>query len=320
MKLGVFTVLYRDKPLESVLDHVAELGLEAVELGSGGWPGDAHCRPQELLASPSKVRALRQTVDSRGLVISALSCHGNPLHPDREQAARSDHVYRDTVRLAAELEVGVVNLFAGCPGDCEEAKYPNWVTCAWPPDFEKVLAWQWQEKVIPYWQEAGRFAEKHGVKLAFEMHPGFVVYNPATLLRLREAVGPVVGANYDPSHLFWQGIDPVASLRALHGAIYHVHVKDTYLDPANIAVNGVLDTTLYADVARRAWTFRTVGYGHDQLTWRTLVSTLRLVGYDYVLSIEHEDPLLSVEEGFRRAVGFLKEVLLTEPASAMWWA
>jgi len=320
MKLGVLTVLYQDRPLETVLDHVAGLGLEAVELGSGGWPGDAHCRPQELLGSPERVRAFRRAVESRGLTISALSCHGNPLHPDQATAAEYDRVFRDTVRLAAELEVGVINLFSGCPGDSEGAKYPNWVTCAWPPDFERVLAWQWEHKVIPYWQEAGRFAEEHGVKLAFEMHPGFVVYNPATLLRLRQAVGPVVGANYDPSHLFWQGIDPVASLRALQGAIYHVHAKDTHLDPANIAVNGVLDTTPYADVVHRSWTFRTVGYGHDQLTWRTLVSNLRLVGYDYVLSIEHEDPLLSVEEGFRRAVSFLRDILLTEPPSAMWWA
>lgn len=320
MKLGVLTVLYQDRPLERVLDHVAGMGLQAVELGAGGWPGDAHCRPKELLAEPAKIRALQEAVESRGLLISALSCHGNPLHPVQEIAAEYDRAYRDTVRLAGELGVGVVNLFSGCPGDYEDAKHPNWVTCAWPPDFEEVLKWQWETKVIPYWQEAGNFASEHGVKLAFEMHPGFVVYNPATLLRLRETVGPVVGANYDPSHLFWQGIDPVASIRALQGAIYHVHAKDTFLDLGNTAVNGVLDTTPYSEVARRSWTFRTVGYGHDQLTWRTLVSTLRLVGYDYVLSIEHEDPLLSVEEGFQRAVTFLKEVLLSESPAAMWWA
>jgi sugar phosphate isomerase/epimerase len=320
MKLGVFTALYQDRPFEWVLDHLAGMGLQSVELGTGNWPGDAHCRPSELLGDPEKARALRAAVESRGLFIGALSCHGNPLHPDRDLAARHDQVFRDTVRLASQLEIPVVNLFSGCPGDCDESKYPNWVTCAWPPDFEAVLKWQWEAKAIPYWQEAGAFAAEHGVKLAFEMHPGFVVYNPATLLRLREAVGPVIGANYDPSHLFWQGIDPVASLRALEGAIHHVHAKDTYLDAANTAVNGVLDPTPYGDVAHRSWTFRTVGYGHDQFCWRTLVSTLRLVGYDYVLSIEHEDPLLSVEEGLRRAVDFLKDVLLTEAPSGMWWA
>jgi sugar phosphate isomerase/epimerase len=303
-----------------MLDHVAAMGVQAVELGTGAYPGNAFCKPEVLLKSHAKAQALRKSVEKRGLIISGLSCHGNPLHPDWATAKEYDRVYRDTVRLASEMEVPVVNLFSGCPGDSDQSKYPNWVTCAWPPDYETILKWQWEEKVIPYWQEAGRFAADHGVKLAFEMHPGFVVYNPATLLRLRKAVGPVVGANYDPSHLFWQGIDPVASIRALEGAIYHVHAKDTYIDQANAAVNGVLDTTPYGDLAHRSWTFRTVGYGHDQLAWRTLVSALRLVGYDYVLSIEHEDPMLSIEEGFSRAVSFLKDVLLTEQPSVMWWA
>jgi sugar phosphate isomerase/epimerase len=320
MKLGVLTVLFQDQPLEKVLDHVAEMGLQAVELGTGAYPGNAHCDPATLLKHRSAIQTFRKAVEERGLIISALSCHGNPLHPNRGIAEGYDRVYRDTVRLASEMGVPVVNLFSGCPGDSEGAKYPNWVTCAWPPDFTELLKWQWDAKVIPYWQEAGGFAGQHGVKLAFEMHPGFVIYNPATLLRLRQAVGPVIGANYDPSHLYWQGIDPVASIRALGSAIHHVHAKDTYLDSANIAVNGVLDTGSYADLAHRSWTFRTVGYGHDQFSWRSLVSALRLVGYDYVLSIEHEDPMASVEEGFSRAVSFLKDVLLTEQPVAMWWA
>ena len=320
MKLGVITALYQDQPFEKMLDHVAEMGLEAVELGTGGYPGDAHCKPEELLKDKAKAQEFRKTIEKRGLIISALSCHGNPLHPDMAAAAGYDRIYRNTVLLASELEVPVVNLFSGCPGDCDQSKYPNWVTCAWPPDYETILKWQWEEKVIPYWQEAGKFAADQGVKLGFEMHPGFVVYNPAALLRLREAVGPVIGANYDPSHLYWQGIDPVASIRALEGAIHHVHAKDTYIDPLNTAVNGALDTTPYSDLAHRSWTFRTIGYGHDQQSWRELISTLRLVGYDYVLSIEHEDAMMSVEEGFSRAVSFLKDVILTEKPTTMWWA
>jgi sugar phosphate isomerase/epimerase len=320
MKLGVLTVLFQERPLEEVLDHVAEMGLEAVELGTGAWPGNAHCDPVALLKDRSAMQALTRAVEDRGLIISALSCHGNPIHPNRTIAADYDRVYRDTVRLASEMGIPVVNLFSGCPGDSDDAKYPNWVTCAWPPDFPELLQWQWEEKVIPYWREAGEFAEKSGVKLAFEMHPGFVVYNPQTLLRLREAVGDVIGANYDPSHLYWQGIDPVASIRALAGAIHHVHAKDTYIDEANVAVNGVLDTTPYSDLANRAWTFRTVGYGHDLFSWRSLISALRLVGYDYVLSIEHEDPMASIDEGFSKAVSFLQDVLLTEQPADMWWA
>jgi len=319
MKLGIFTTLFQDQPLEAMLDRVAGLGLQAVELGTGGWPGDAYCKPKDLLASRTKAVAFRKSVESRGLIISGLSCHGNPLHPNQAIASDYDRIYRDTIHLASELEVPVVNLFSGCPGDSDQSKYPNWVTCAWPTDFETVLKWQWDQKVIPYWQEASMLAAENGVKLAFEMHPGFVVYNPETLLHLRNVVGPVIGANYDPSHLFWQGIDPVASIHVLQSAIYHVHAKDTYIDRINTAANGVLDTKPYSDLVHRSWSFRTVGFGHDQFTWRELVSTLRLVGYDYVLSIEHEDAMLSVEEGLRKAVSFLREALFTEQPSAVWW-
>jgi len=320
MKLGIFTVLFQQLSLEAMLDHVAGMGLQAVELGTGAFPGDAHCKPDELLKSHEKAQAFRKAVESRGLIIDALSCHGNPLHPERATAAEYDRIFRNTVLLASEMEVPVVNLFSGCPGDSDGAKYPNWVTCTWPPDFGTILKWQWEAKVIPYWQEAGKFAADHGVKLAFEMHPGFVVYNPETLLKLRKAVGPVVGANYDPSHLYWQGIDPVASIRSLAGAIHHFHAKDTYIDPTNTAINGVLDTKPYSELAQRSWTFRTVGFGHDQLAWRQMMSALRLAGYDYVISIEHEDPLLSIDEGFSKAVTFLKDVLLNEQPSTMWWA
>jgi sugar phosphate isomerase/epimerase len=320
MKLGVLTALFYDRPLDTALKYLAEIGVQAVELGAGAYPGNAHCDPDKLLKDPGAIKAYRKNIENHGLFISALSCHGNPLHPDKAAAAEYDRVFRNAVRLASEMEIPVVNLFSGCPGDSDAAKYPNWVTCAWPPDYLEILRWQWEEKVIPYWQEAGKFAADHGVKLAFEMHPGFVVYNPETLLRLREAVGPVIGANYDPSHLYWQGIDPVASIHYLAGAIYHFHAKDTYMDQRNIAVNGVLDTKPYSKMPQRSWTFRTVGYGHDQFSWRALVSALRLVNYDYVLSIEHEDALASKEEGLNKAVSFLKDVLLYEQPAAMWWA
>ncbi len=320
MKLGVLATLFQDRPFNEMLDHVAEMGLQAIELGAGGYPGNAHCKPEILLHDEPALNGYRQAIKDHGLIVSALSCHGNPLHPNQSFATESDRVFRKAVLLAEKMEVPVVNLFSGCPGDSENAKAPNWVTCAWPPDYTDLLKWQWDEKVIPYWRDAGKFAADHHVKLAFEMHPGFVVYNPETLLRLRDAVGPVVGANFDPSHLFWQGIDAVASIRALGNAIHHFHAKDTFIDELNMRVNGALDTKPYSDIAHRSWTFRTVGYGHDQYTWRSIVSELRLVGYDYVLSIEHEDPMASIDEGFSKAVSFLKDVLLTEQPSAMWWA
>jgi sugar phosphate isomerase/epimerase len=319
MKLGVFTVLFQDSSLDSILDRLTSMGVQAVELGTGAYPGNSHCNPTDLLKNNKTVQAFKKNIEDRGLIISALSCHGNPLSPNKKLAYESDRVFRETVCLASEMGVGVINLFSGCPGDSKTAKFPNWVTCAWPPEYQQVLEWQWKEKVIPYWQEVGQFAEKAGVKLAIEMHPGFVVYNPETLLRLRETVGPVIGANYDPSHLFWQGIDPIESIKALEGAIYHFHAKDTSLDQRNVAINGVLDTKPYNKLLQRSWTFRTVGYGHDLITWRSIISTLRLTGYDYVLSIEHEDPLASVEEGFEKAVAFLKDVLIYDQPATMWW-
>jgi sugar phosphate isomerase/epimerase len=320
MRIGVFDPIFGSMGLEEMLDRVVAAGLEAVEIGCGNYPGDRRCKPAELLADgPARAR-FGDAFASRGLIISALSCHGNPVHPDRDRAAHDDGVFRDTVRLAEQLGVQVVNLFSGCPGDGPGARQPNWVTCAWPPEYTQILAWQWDDVVIPYWQEAGAFAAEHGVRLGFEMHPGFVVYNPATLLRLRAAVGPMVGANLDPSHLFWQGIDPIVAIRELGGAIFHVHAKDTALDPVNVARNGVLDQAPYSDVASRSWVFRSVGYGHDTLFWKRFVSALRVSGYDHVLSIEHEDSLASRDEGLTKAIATLRESVLSEPAGAMWWS
>lgn len=319
MKVGVFAVLFAQRPFEEVLDYVKATGCDAVEIGTGGYPGDAHCKPAELLADAAARDRFKAALDSRGVEISALSCHGNPLHPDRELAGAHDAAFRDTVRLAAELGVGTVVTFSGCPGDSDAATAPNWVTCPWPPHFLETLEWQWTEKVGPYWSEAAAFAEAHGVRVAIELHPGFVAYHTESFLRLREIGGDTIGVNFDPSHLFWQGMDPLTCVRELGASIYHVHMKDTWLDPANIRRNGVLDTKPYTDELHRSWIFRTVGYGHGQEFWRHLISELRLAGYDGALSIEHEDSLMSTSEGFTRAVSFLRESVITERPSAAWW-
>ena len=323
MKLGVFTVLFADLPLEQMLDRVVSLGIEAVELGTGNYPGNAHCDPDALLGDAKKQKALLDAVGERGLSISALSCHGNPLHPDEAFAQANHDTWRKTARLAVELGVDTVVLFSGCPGDGPRASKPNWVTCAWPPDYLEILDWQWNERAIPYWTDEAAFARETGLqKIAFEAHPGFLVYNPETLLRLRDAAGPEIGANLDPSHFVWQGIDPIEAVRTLGraGALYYVHAKDVYLDRTNIARNGVLDTKHYALYDERSWTFRSVGYGQDEKFWRDFVSALRIAGYDGVLSIEYEDGLASTAEGLGKAVEVLQRVLLKEPAGAIWWA
>jgi sugar phosphate isomerase/epimerase len=193
------------------------------------------------------------------------------------------------------------------------------VTTPWPPEFLEVLDWQWNKKAIPYWTEAGKFAEGHGVKVALEAHPGFLVYNAETMLKLRAAVGSNVGINFDPSHLYWQGVDMPSAIRALGDSIFHVHAKDLAFDRQNVAVNGVLDVKSYREMSHRSWLFRSVGWGHDELEWKRIVSALRLAGYDYVLSIEHEDALASVDEGLKAAVDLLSRVVLTEPPADAWW-
>ena len=320
MQLGVFTPVFGKLAFPDMLDAVGALRhVSAIELGTGGWPGRDHLDPDGLLACPTDATTFRQRVTDAGLRISALSCHGNPLHPDATRAQADDATFRTTVRLAERLEVPVVVTFSGCPGDSAQARHPNWVTTPWPPEFLDVLDWQWEQRALPYWQEATAFAANHGVKVALEPHPGFLVYNVETALRLRAAAGPNLGVNFDPSHFWWQGIDPVASIRALGAAIFHVHAKDIALHPANVAVNGVLDTKSYRRLDERSWLFRSVGWGHDELAWKGIASALRLAGYDHVMSIEHEDALASVDEGLRSAVHLLTRVLLTEPPVDAWW-
>ncbi|GAB4322024.1 MAG: sugar phosphate isomerase/epimerase [Promethearchaeota archaeon] len=321
MKIGCFSVLFSDKKIEDVAKILADLGVEAIELGAGNYPGNAHCDPAKLLNDASAQAALKRVLNDHGLEISALSCHGNSLHPNPSVAKAHEEVRHQTTLLAEQMEVDVVVTFSGCPGADEDSKAPNWVTCPWPDDYSKILKWQWEERVIPYWKDEAEFAEKHGVKYAFEMHPGFVVYNPETLLRVRrECGGSVIGANLDPSHLFWQGMEPVECVRLLGGdAIFHVHAKDCRVYPP-ARVNGVLDTKPYGDEVNRSWIFRTVGYGHDVAWWKDFVSTLRLVGYDGVLSIEHEDSLMSVEEGLSKAVATLKEAVISKKPGEMFWA
>ncbi|MFC7441263.1 sugar phosphate isomerase/epimerase family protein [Laceyella putida] len=321
MKLGVFTVLFQDKPFEEMLDYVKDAGIEAVELGTGGYPGNAHCNPDVLLEDESKLKAFKKAVADRGLIISALSCHHNPLTPDKEFAKKSHEDFTKTILLAEKLEVPVVNGFSGTPGDQEGAKYPNWPTAPWPTEYADLLKWQWEEKIIPYWSEVGKLAENHHVKIGLELHGGFSVHSAATLLRLREAVGEVIGANLDPSHLWWQGMDPVAVIRILgkENAIHHFHAKDTQIYQDNVNMYGLLDMQSYGNLQTRSWNFRTVGFGHSLEEWSNILSALRLAGYDYVVSIEHEDPLLSIDEGFRKAVANLKQVLPSEKLEKMWW-
>jgi len=322
MKLGVLTNLFGAETLESALAKFQKLGIESVEIGCGGYPGKAHCDPELLLSDDLALAKWLALIDEYGMEVSALSVHGNPVHPDKALSEKFHSDFESAVLLAEKIGVDTVVTFSGCPGGCPEDKTPNWATCAWPDDYLAVLDYQWNEVLIPYWKKTAEFCKAHGVtKIAFEMHPGFCVYNPETLLKLRAAVGDIIGANFDPSHLIWQGIDPVRAIRALKGAIYHFHAKDTKIDKYNTAINGVLDTKHYTDEENRSWIFRSVGYGNGLDYWRDIISALRLAGYDKVMSIEHEDSLMTAEEGLSHAVEFLKESIIKAPKpSSISWA
>lgn len=321
MKLGLFTPVFAKLSLDELLSELKRYPeITAVEIGCGGWPGKSHIDPAGLLESAAAVKDYRSKLTDAGLTISALSCHGNPVHPDGAIAKRDDDVFRQTVRLAEQLEVPVVVTFSGCPGASKEDRTPNWITAAWPPEYAQGLEWQWNERLIPYWQEAEKLAAASGVKIALEAHPGFCVYNPETLLKLRAATGTSLGINLDPSHLWWQQIDIPAAIAELGDAIFHFHAKDVALNPVVVKLNGVLDAKNYTRMRERSWLFRSVGWGHSELAWKQIASALRLAGYDYVMSIEHEDALMSTHEGLASAVATLSRVLIREDAVEAWWA
>lgn len=320
MNLSVMSPVLNQMSLEDALKYLSSLGVDSVEMGAGGYPGKAHVDAADYLAHPEKIENLKALLEKYNLKLSAIACHGNPLHPNKDIAKTFHDDFVAAMKLAVKLGVDTVIGFSGCPGDCENSLNPNWVTCAWPNEYRDILDWQWNEVVIPYWRKTAELAKEIGIKkIAFEMHPGFCVYNPATLMKLRNAVGDIIGANFDPSHLYWQGIDPCEAIKYLGSAIYHFHAKDTKIDPHNTAVNGVLDTGEYGDILNRSWVFRTVGYGHGAEEWNNMISALKAVGYDGAISIEHEDGLMSPKEGLERAVTFLKNVLIYETAGEMWW-
>ncbi len=323
MKLGVVAGVFAPGNLDEVLDRVVRHGFDAVEFPTGNYGGTPCFDLGAVLADKGALRSLRTAVESRGLTISALSCQGNPLHPREEIAAAHHAVMLQTFRLAAELGVEVVNLFSGCPGAGDGSRYPSWVACAWPPDFLEVREWQWREKLIPYWHSVVAEAAHLALhRLALELHPGFLVYNPRTLLELRGAAGPQIGANLDPSHLFWQGIDPCVAIRELggQGALFSFHAKDTFLDPVEIARNGVLETRPYDRIGERSWFFRIPGYGHSSETWDRIILELRRIGYEGAVNVEHEDASFSKQEGVARAAAFLRDRIFRDPQpEEIWW-
>jgi sugar phosphate isomerase/epimerase len=311
MKIGLVTDSLGHLSLDDMLDTAARLGIKGVEFNAANWTSAPHMDLKALLNAPAERRNLLNSVTSRGLEIIALNANGNQLHPT--EGDRQSKALHDTIRLAGSLGIETVVLMSGLPEGALGDKMPNWVVSSWPPETQTMLKYQWEERALPYWVKLATFAKEHGVrKLAVELHGNQLVYNVPTLLRLRKEIGPIVGANLDPSHLMWMGADPIAAIDVLGSAILHTHAKDTFINMPVAALTSRLENGSLVDIPSRAWSYITLGYGNDQKFWKDFCYRLRMVGYDGWLSIEHEDVMLSREEGVRKSVELLQAVAPSE--------
>ena len=316
MKIGMITDSLGHLALDALLPTVAEAGIEVLEFACGNWSAAPHVDLDDLLENEKSRREFRAKVADHGLEICALNCSGNQLAPG-DHGRRHDEVVRKTMRLAGLMDLHRIVMMSGLPGGPGDAN-PNWITTAWPPEATEILNWQWQEVAIPYWRDLAAFAGEHGIEqICIEPHGWQLVYNTETMLRLRDAAGERVGANYDPSHMMWMGGEPLAGIRRLGEAIFHVHAKDTRIDRANSDPNTLLETKANDRVSERSWNYVTLGYGRGEAWWRDFVALLAQVGYDDVLSIEHEDHAMSPLEGLRKSVDLLQRVIIREPGAGV---
>jgi len=314
MKLCVNTDTFGDMPFEQALDVIAGLGIDAVEVAAGGHSTAPHMRIGELLADAAARARFADAIDSRGLRLNAINCSADPLHPLHGEQHRQ--LIRDSIQLAGLLGVEKIVTMSGCPGESPDARTINWIWFPWPDEMLAIREEQW-EAGIGVWRELADFAARHGdERIARELMPLQLVYNVPTLLRMREAVGPAIGANIDPSHMFWQQMDPLRVVAALGPAVHHVHLKDTELYDGELALNGVLDARPWDDPTRRSWVFRAIGRGHPASFWDAFVGALAQAGYDDALSIENEDVLLPGESGVREALTLLDSLPALQRARA----
>jgi sugar phosphate isomerase/epimerase len=312
MKLGFVSDSLGALPFDAMLDHAVRLGVAGVEVNTGGWSTAPHFDVCAMKGSAAKRGAFLAAFADRGLEVITLNANGNPLHPAH---AKQADCLKDTIRLAGDMGITKVCTMSGLPAGRAGDLLPNWVVSSWPPETQDILRYQWDDVLIPFWTEIVALAKASGVaQIALELHGNQAVYNVPSLLKLRAAVGPVVGANLDPSHLFWMGADPLLAVGALGDAVYHVHAKDTFLNAPVQAITSLLENGSLMDISARSWSYITLGFGHGAEWWRQFCYRLRMVGYDGWLSIEHEDVLLNAVEGLEKSVALLQGILPTAPA------
>jgi len=309
MKLGFVSDSLGGLPFDKMLGHAQRLGVNGVEVNTAGWTTAPHFDLKVMLGNTAAQKTFQKAFADRGLEIISLNANGNPLHPT--DPAQGEGL-KNTIRIAGEMGIKTVCTMSGLPAGSATDKLPNWVVSSWPPETQTILKYQWEEKLLPFWTEIVALAKQNGVeKIALELHGNQCVYNVPSLLKLRKAVGPVVGANLDPSHLFWMGADPLAAAQALGKAVFHVHAKDTMLNAPVQATTSLLENGSLMDITARSWSYITLGFGHGEEWWRQFCYRLKMAGYDGWLSIEHEDVLLNSVEGLEKSVALLKGVMPT---------
>jgi sugar phosphate isomerase/epimerase len=308
MRIGLVTDSLGHLSFDELLKTSADLGIQTLEFGCGGWSSAPHVNLELLLENETERANFVAKIRDHGLEISALNCSGNQLAPG-ERGKSNDRVVHNTMKLARYLGIRRIVMMSGLPGGPGDQN-ANWITTAWPPEGREILRYQWEDVAIPYWRDLVNLARENGIeKICVEQHAHQLVYNTETLLRLRDAVGEIVGVNLDPSHALWMGGDPLRAIRQLKGAIYHVHAKDTRIDPHNSEINTLLETKPNERVTERSWNYVTLGYGHPEIWWRDFVIQLKQNGYDDVLNIEHEDYSLPPIVGVKKSIELLRNVI-----------
>jgi sugar phosphate isomerase/epimerase len=324
MKLGVYTAVLHDKPLTEALRAIRELGLTSAEINSGGFVDAPHLPIADIRASQDARDEYLAHFETAGVELTALNCNGNPLHADPEVRERHSQDVLDAIELAALLGVKRVVTMSGLPANSPDGTRSAWTVLPWETSQLEARDYQWNEVGIPFWKDVQARAADADVRVCLEMHPHNLVYNPATMERLATEIDAThVGAEMDPSHLFWQGIDPALAVRSLGSLVYNAAAKDTRINEA-AKVNGVLDDrfgrvqpgeqgylplggsyTLSRWPENSSWDFVAVGRGHDVEWWTEFLRALAAVDPDMPVNIEHEDQELDQLEGLRYAANTL---------------
>lgn len=307
MRLAIKTCTL-DMPYTEMLDFCVAQGVKAVEIGTGNWSSAPHADLDALVSSEAVRTRWYDEMRRREIALCALNCSGNPLAYQKDW-----DVTEKTFQLAKQLGVKKIVMMSGLPAGCPGDQTPVWITTSWPPETQDILSYQWNEVAIPAWKRLAAMAADCGIQqIALENHGMQLVYNPETLLRLREAVGPIIGMNLDPSHLFWMGGDPIEAARVLgeHGAIYHIHGKDSRPERRMSGPNGMLDTKSIGQFRDRAWNYVSVGAGHGVQWWQEFFSVVRMAGYNEDVALEMEDLTLPMLDGHLASLATLKAAMV----------